>query len=35
MGNVKVLPYAISKRNILKITNDKTIKNIFHIEKNY
>ena len=33
VGNVKVLPYAISKRNILKITNDKTIKNIFHIAK--
>ena len=31
IGNVKVLPYAISKKNILKITNDKTIKKIFHV----
>ena len=33
VGNVKVLPYAISKKNILKIINDKTIKKIFHIAK--
>ena len=33
IGNVKILPYAISKREILKIINNLQYKRVFHVSK--